>query len=685
MLAKRLLVPLALLAALVVNPARAVATGTYTVHTCKTPTGTFTGNGGWTSATSLAVPGQSPAVAVACRRPGESLKLQFDIDPVAPMQWGRWTFTAPSKTYITSVSLDRWLQLGWPVVPGSYGRPYVYDAWHDGDVAENQLEFEIPPYGGDASGDDFALSLNAGRVSWSSLSVRLSCWNLIGSLDCGPFPAQVAVSRAAIGMTDTEVPAGSQTGGTLASADPVRGLARLTVHATDAGAGVYRAALKIDGDELARTVLDDAGGSCRDVEPSNEDPYEFGAPQPCPLATDGLVQLDTATLRDGQHTVHVTVEDAGGNEAVVYEGIVRTHNAPINTLAPALVGQPGVGSQLTVNSGQWDGAPTAYDHRWLRCEADGSDCTAVAGATGPTYTPSDADAYHRLQAEVTAANGSGSSSARTAPSALVADAAGHTAPPSAQGASGAGGGGASGGSGTTPPPGSGPGIVNPLGQLPGHVANGANATTHARLTVAFQRADGTTARTVRSRHGRRLAIVGRLTDASGAGVAGARVGASWRTARRGWAARPGARTGPDGRFVYLLPAGPSRDVRFSYFAYSDGGVVALSNVVHVDVLAPLTIHADRMRITGDRVVRLSGRVGGAPIPRAGLLVTLEGFQQGWGWRAFRTVRTDRHGSWSTRYRFRLSAGRFGFRALLPHQARFPFATSRSAGVFVVLS
>ncbi|HET6448910.1 MAG TPA: hypothetical protein VFG31_07345, partial [Conexibacter sp.] len=164
-----------------------------------------------------------------------------------------------------------------------------------------------------------------------------------------------------------------------------------------------------------------------------------------------------------------------------------------------------------------------------------------------------------------------------------------------------------------------------------------------------------------------------------------RLGAAWRIVGHGWVARPGVRTGADGRFVYLLPSGPSRDVRFTYFAYSDARAVELSNVVHVDVLAPLTIHADRTRVTGDRVVQLSGHVGGGPIPSAGLLVTLQGFQHGWGWRTFRTVRTDRRGGWSTRYRFRSNAGRFGFRAVVPHQGRFPFATSTSAGVFVAVS
>lgn len=287
-----------------------------------------------------------------------------------------------------------------------------------------------------------------------------------------------------------------------------------------------------------------------------------------------------------------------------------------------------------------------------------------------------------MRVDVTAANDNGAASASSAPSALVSDAAGRTSAPADQ--QGQNPGGATGGSGTSP--GGIQGIVNPLGQLPGHVANGGNATAHAKLEAAFQRADGSTARHVTLRAGRRITIVGRLTDASGAAIANARIGAAWRIVGRGWLARPGVRTGSDGRFVYVLPAGPSRDVRFTYFAFSDSRAVELSNVVHVDALAPLTIRADRHRVTGARVVRLTGRIGvPTGIPRAGLLVTLQGYQQGYGWRTFRTVRTDRRGRWRTSYRFRSSHGRFGFRALVPRQSRFPFASSRSSGVFVVVA
>jgi hypothetical protein len=680
-IATAVLVSLLAIAAPLVHPPIVLA-GTYTVHACQTPTGTFTGTAGWTSDASAPVAGYDGGTSTPCDSPGSAGSLQFGGSsglPVKAGSWLTWDFVAPEGTLVSSVDIARAFNLSWPVTSRVANRSYLLQIWHDDDINAGLLDFKKPLQAGQTLSQAVPSDVVAGDVAWRSVHIGLSCWDLVGSLDCGPFPAQVLVSRAAIGLTDTRPPEGLATGGALMEADPVRGTGDLSVHAYDAGGGVYRVALAVDGTEVSRQVLDANGGACADVEPGNDDPHEFANPQPCPPDVDGTLELDTSALRDGTHAVRATVEDAAGNETVVFDGTVATHNAPINGSAPVLSGTTSVGAQLTAAPGQWDGVLTGYDHRWLRCDVDGADCQPVAGATGSHYTLSDVDAYHRMRVEVTAANDSGSAVALSAPSPLVADAAGRVAAPT-----GAAPGGSSAGA-PTPAPGGIQGIANPLGQLPGHVGNGEAATTRARIEAAFQRADGSNARRITAPHGRRSTIVGRLTDASGAGIGAARVGAAWRLPGRGWVAQPGVRTDADGRFVYVLPAGPTRDVRFTYFAYSDSRAVELSNVVHVDVLAPLTIGVDRRRVTGDRVVRLSGRVGGGAIPRTGLLVTLQGYQRGWGWRVFRTVRTDRHGRWTTRYRFRLNAGRFGFRALVPRQGSFPYATSRSAGVFVTVS
>lgn len=617
-------IPLTIAAACLIPPPVALA-GTFTVHTCQTPTGTFTGTAGWTSDASVPLAGYDGGSSTPCTSPGSSASLQFGASRllVRAGSWLTWDFAAPPNITIHSYSIDRAFNLGWPVVANLANRSYVQQIWHDTDIDEGLLDFKKPLQAGQTLLQTLPAEVAGDGDSWRSLHVGLSCWSLGGNLDCGPFPAQVLISRAAIGLTDEQAPDGFATGGTLVGPDPVRGTAGLAVHTYDNGGGVYRVALAVDGNEVLRQVIDDNGGACADVEPSNDDPYEFATPLPCPLDADGTVQFDTATLRDGAHAVRATVEDAGGNAAVIFDGTVQTHNAPVNTGAPVLSGQTSVGGQLAAAPGQWDGAPSAYDHRWLRCDADGDACAPVAGATGPSYAVTGADAYHRMRVEVTAENGSGAATARSTPSALVADAAGRATPPPGQGGGGAA------AAPTPAPPGGVQGIVNPLGQLPGHVANGSAATAHAHLEVAFQRSDGSTARRIRSPHGRRWTIAGRLTDASGAGIGGARIGAAWRIGGRGWVARPGVTTAVDGRFVYTLPPGPTRDVRFTYFAFSDSRAVELSNVVHADVIAPLTIRADHRHVTGARVVRLSGRVGGGSIPRAGLLVTLQGFQHGW--------------------------------------------------------
>lgn len=658
--------------------------GSFTVYSCTTPSGLWTGMGGWTSAASSASQAHDPGATLECSDHGEPFSLQYGATqaPVTAGQWLRWTFAAAADTRIASVAVPRDFTLGWPVLANTYGRPYVYDAWHDSDVSNNQLEFFYPPWNGTTAGMSFDPVLAQDRVAWGSLNLRLRCWESLGDHDCGPFRASVSIPRTTITLTDNSDPTTSTAGGNLAGADPVRGLGTLAFHAADAGAGVYRWIVAVDGDEVSRQIVDANGGSCADAEPGDDDAYEFAEPQPCPLDAAGEAQLDTAALQDGPHALRVSVEDAAGNVDVVRDAMITTHNAPISTVAPQLSGPTHVGAQLATGDGQWDGAPTGFGYRWLRCDPDGSGCTGIAGADGATYTPTSADAYHRLLAEVTAENPSGVATARSAASAPIADAAGRTTPPP----TGTGtGGGTTGGTGET---GAGTGIdglQNPLGQLPGHVSNGDEGTATAHLTLAFRRTDGRAATRVRSVRAHAWTLAGRLLDAHGDGIAGARLNVAWRVDGRRWSAHGSVRTDGDGRFTTILPPGPSRTVKLAYFPFSDSRTFVSSNVVTEDVLAPVAIHADPARLHGTRVVRLAGQVGGELIPRGGVLVTLQGFQTGWGWRTFRTVRTTRRGAFATRYRFRLAHGRFGFRAVVPRQGSYPFVTAHSAPVYVTVT
>jgi len=68
-----------------------------------------------------------------------------------------------------------------------------------------------------------------------------------------------------------------------------------------------------------------------------------------------------------------------------------------------------------------------------------------------------------------------------------------------------------------------------------------------------------------------------------------------------------------------------------------------------------------------------------------VLVSLQGFQRGFGWRTFKTVRA-RHGRFSGGYRFVRAApgARIRFRATVREQATYPWATGRSRPVSVTV-
>lgn len=92
---------------------------------------------------------------------------------------------------------------------------------------------------------------------------------------------------------------------------------------------------------------------------------------------------------------------------------------PVSTVAPIAYGSPGVGKQLTLDSGSWS-VDASFTYQWLRCDAFAEDCTDIPGAVETTYTVAAADAGHVLEARVTATNASGSAAALSNPLGPVA-------------------------------------------------------------------------------------------------------------------------------------------------------------------------------------------------------------------------------------------------------------------------
>jgi len=94
--------------------------------------------------------------------------------------------------------------------------------------------------------------------------------------------------------------------------------------------------------------------------------------------------------------------------------------APVASVPPTVVGTVKVGMLLVAVPGTWSGGkPIAFTYQWQQCDAAGSNCTPISGATSDTYKPTTADSGHALIVTVTSQSSSGGAAAASAPTVAV--------------------------------------------------------------------------------------------------------------------------------------------------------------------------------------------------------------------------------------------------------------------------
>ena len=101
--------------------------------------------------------------------------------------------------------------------------------------------------------------------------------------------------------------------------------------------------------------------------------------------------------------------------------------SPTNTAPPTISGTAQQGQTLTASPGGWRGVQLSYSYQWQRCSASGGSCSAIAGATGASYTLTASDAGKTIRVAVSARNPGGTSSATSNATGIVAGVA--TSPP----------------------------------------------------------------------------------------------------------------------------------------------------------------------------------------------------------------------------------------------------------------
>jgi uncharacterized protein YukE len=116
----------------------------------------------------------------------------------------------------------------------------------------------------------------------------------------------------------------------------------------------------------------------------------------------------------------VTATDTTGNPTEAQSPATAVVTA-LSTTPPSITGTPSAGQTLTAVEGTFSGAPPiTYSYQWQRCNAIGATCNAVPGVVTKTYLLTSADVGATLRVLVIATNASGSASAGSVPTAIVA-------------------------------------------------------------------------------------------------------------------------------------------------------------------------------------------------------------------------------------------------------------------------
>ena len=128
----------------------------------------------------------------------------------------------------------------------------------------------------------------------------------------------------------------------------------------------------------------------------------------------GIARTSTAAL--------IAVAAVAGGAVFGGAGLGRAASAaaPSNTTPPTVTGTPQAGQTLTADPGVWSGSPTSYAYQWQRCDKNGGSCAGISGANQRLYDLHSADVGNTVRVKVTATNSSGSTTATSVPTAVIA-------------------------------------------------------------------------------------------------------------------------------------------------------------------------------------------------------------------------------------------------------------------------
>ncbi len=377
---------MALLAA-ALTPAVTLA-GRYHVYSCRTPSGEPAPTDGWSGSVSAGNSHDEYAID-SCGEGGALIAaLGDDASYIPGLDIATWAFAPPPHTTIADATL-------WRAGDNAGGGNvlYTYEFWAFGATSEETVEPCGYSLGCEVEGDvgvPFAptnrLVVPIADLS-GGLSLEATCGDLSGSGNCAQAPGDANGYSSAIYLYAADIileqsmgPTVSEVGSELASEPVVHGTSFISFDAADAGSGIWKAVVEVDGQVTQTVNLGGADDHCREVGQTTDGLPAFLYLQPCPPTVSADVGVDTTKLSNGTHHLLVDVVDAAGNSTTVVNRAMDVQNAPsacagggVKAAASSTEGTLAVsfkGSETTTLTSQW-----------------GRRQTVVGRLTGPGGTP----------------------------------------------------------------------------------------------------------------------------------------------------------------------------------------------------------------------------------------------------------------------------------------------------------
>jgi Ca2+-binding RTX toxin-like protein len=240
-----------------------------------------------------------------------------------------------------------------------------------------------------------------------------------------PYPSTINVSGLSAAVTDVDVTLNNVTHTFPDDIDVLlvgpRG--QNVIVMSDAGGfdPIADTTLSFD-DSAAAFVPDDttpAPGAYKptDSVETGEENDTFSAPAPGGPYSEELAAFN-GTDPNGTWSLYV-FDDAPPDSGDIEGWSLRIAVAAPTTAAPTISGDAVNNRTLTANPGATTGG-SSTSFQWLRCDAAGTGCVPIPGATGTTYTLTTADIGHAIRVRQTVTGSGGTVSADSAATSPVA-------------------------------------------------------------------------------------------------------------------------------------------------------------------------------------------------------------------------------------------------------------------------